>query len=274
MVADDSTRDDEQTLIELASQLINEGRHPQAAAVARRVIKLAPSDPAGWFLMGSASLGLGEADEAELCLEKALRCDGARLDYCQRMAEVCIQRGDMKKAAEWCEQGIGLERNSLHLHLTLGRAKAFGGDLDGACESLERCVSLNPDDHRVRAELGTLYLRKNDYGAAIKQFRAALAKDATMASLWNNLGHALSRKGEKLEAVKAFIKAVGLDPRDASHLCNLGDGYLALDEPRMAVAVLLQAVERRPDFPLAHYDLGLAFLRLGKYEEGAAASRA
>jgi len=48
----------------------------------------------------------------------------------------------MKKAAEWCEQGIGLERNSLHFHLTLGRAKAFGGDLNGACECLERCVSL------------------------------------------------------------------------------------------------------------------------------------
>jgi tetratricopeptide (TPR) repeat protein len=42
----------------------------------------------------------------------------------------------------------------------------------------------------------------------------------------------------------------------------------------MAVPVLLRAVERRPDFPLAQYDLGLAFIMLRKYEEGAAASRA
>lgn len=99
----------------------------------------------------------------------------------------------------------------------------------------------------MRAELGNLYLRKNAYGAAIEQFRAALAGDANGASLWHNLGHALSRQGEKWEAVKAF---------------------------RKAVAALLEAVARRPDYPLAHYDLGLAFFTLEKYEEGAAASRA
>jgi superkiller protein 3 len=260
--------------MQLAGQLINEGRLEQAAAVARRVTELAPNNPEGWFFIGSALLGLGDADEAEVCLEKALRCDGARLDYCRWMAEVCMQRGDMKKAAEWCEQGIGLERNSLHFHLTLGRAKAFGGDLNGACECLERCVSLNPDDHRAREQLGNLYLRRNNYGAAIEQFRAALAKGATGPSLWGNLGHVLSRQGEKWEAVKAFRRAVVLDPSDATHLYDLGDAYLALDEPKKAVAVLLQAVARRPDYPLAHYDLGLAFFELAKYEEGAAASRA
>lgn len=118
MAAGDDNREDVKTLMQLAGQLINEGRLQQSAAVARRVTELAPNDPAGWFLMGSALLGLGEADEAELCLEKALRLEGARLEYCRLMAQACMQRGDMKKAAEWCEQGIGLEHNSLHLHLT------------------------------------------------------------------------------------------------------------------------------------------------------------
>lgn len=102
-------------------------------------------------------------------------------------AQACLQRGEMTKAAEWCEQGIEVEHDSLQLHLTLGRAKAIGGDLKGACECLERCVALHPDDYSVRAELGNLYLRRHQYGAAIEQFRAVLRNDATSAPVWLNL---------------------------------------------------------------------------------------
>ena len=79
------------------------------------------------------------------------------------MAQVCMQRGDMKQAAEWCG-GPAVEQNSLSMHLVLGRAKALAGDSTGPANL--RTLRLNrPDDSTVRAELGNLYLRKYDYGA-------------------------------------------------------------------------------------------------------------
>lgn len=277
----DTDRSDLTTLTQLAEELANSDRLRQAAAVARTVTALAPDDPATWFFLAAVLLALGgsdEVDEAETCLQNALHLDGSRLEYCRSMAQLRLQRGEMKQAATWCEQGIVLAPDSPFLQRTLARARALSGDLDGACESLERCLALDPDapDHsNLRAELGNLYLRKNDYPAAIEHLRAALEADPSAAApLWRNIGHALSRQGEQWEAVKAFRKAVELDPRDAGHHYNLGDAYLTLEEPRMAVGALLQAVALAPDYLLAQYDLGRAFFELGKFEDGAAASRA
>lgn len=274
MPPSESHSDDLTTLTQLSAQLLDEYRLPQAAAVARQVAELAPNEPAPWYVLGTALLGLGEADEAERCLEKALECDGDRLEYHRSMAQVCLQRGDMKGAAENCERGIEIERNSLHLHHTLGRAKAFGGDLAGACECLERCVELDPENSLVRAELGDLYLRRCLYEPAIQHLRTALGKEPQRAFLWRGLGHALSRQGSSREAVEAFQNAVAIEPKDSSNLYNLGDAYLALGEPTKAIAALMGAVTLTPDYALAQYDLGLAFFQMGRFEEGANASRA
>jgi len=55
---------------------------------------------------------------------------------------------------------------------------------------------------------------------------------------------------------------------------KVGDDFLGLDEPARAVPYLEKAVQLDPDFGLAHYDLGLAYVMLERYEEGAEAAKA
>lgn len=276
MGAEVDVQEEVETLIQLARQLLAGKSFRQAVVVARTITRLAPNDPQGWFLTGSAHLGMGEAAEARICLENAIQRDGTRLQYCQSMAQLNMQLGEMKEAMDWCEQGLALERNSKDLYRMLGLAKACAGDLEGACECLEKCVSLDPGDASARAELGTLYTRRNSYELAIEQYLAALRTGTTSqsASLWANLGHCYSRQGNLSEAVEAFRNAVAFEPKDAGYLYNLGDALLAIGQPAKAVPALLGAVSLRPDYPLAQYDLGLAFFGLGRYEEGAVASEA
>ncbi len=50
------------------------------------------------------------------------------------------------------------------------------------------------------------------YGAAVKEYRKAIAIDASSASFFSNLGAALFSKKEFEPAVKAYQKAVEIDP--------------------------------------------------------------
>src|SRR5262245_49865803 len=101
MAAVDRPADDVKALSELGQELLRVSRFQQAAVVGRSVTDLAPDNPAGWFLQGSAALGLGDADGAELCFAQALQLDGRSLRYCEQMANVCFQRGDMAEAGKW-----------------------------------------------------------------------------------------------------------------------------------------------------------------------------
>ena len=49
------------------------------------------------------------------------------------------------------------------------------GDLEGAVSALERMLILNPDQPRVRIELGVLYFRLGSYPAARSYLETALA---------------------------------------------------------------------------------------------------
>ena len=79
-VSHGSIQDDVATLKQLAGQLINDASFEQAAAVARRITELARTDPAG--CSSGFRLALGETDEAEPCLRRRSKCDGAS-EYCK-----------------------------------------------------------------------------------------------------------------------------------------------------------------------------------------------
>jgi protein O-GlcNAc transferase len=153
-------------------------------------------------------------------------------------------------------------------------AYSLSGNLEEAVRVLEIAAEATPADSRVHTRLGDLYMRTGALEKAVERFRRALQQFPADGNLWANLGHCLSRLGKEKEALWAFEKAVQLDPNDPVFLYDLGDAYLAVEEPKKALGPLLKAIQRRPDYPLAHYDLGLAFFKLGKYAEGAAASRA
>ena len=62
------------------------------------------------------------------------------------------------------------------------------------------------------SNLGVALYEAGRYGAAIKQYRKAIALDGTSASFFNNLGAALFSKKEFEPAALAYERAIELDP--------------------------------------------------------------
>lgn len=69
-------------------------------------------------------------------------------------------------------------------------------------------------------EIGTFYLKKGKYGAAIDRFREAARLDNRLAEPWKLMGEAYEKKHDDRKAVKAYKKYVAVFPhaRDASKM--------------------------------------------------------
>jgi predicted Zn-dependent protease len=80
----------------------------------------------------------------------------------------------------------------------------------------------------VRGALGALYLRRNQYDAALRQYSAILAIDPGQAEPYAQIAQVHLRTGKILEAVQASQKALELDPKNQSARYTLGNALIRL----------------------------------------------
>jgi len=73
---------------------------------------------------------------------------------------------------------------------------------------------------------------------------------------------AYSRLGKNLQALSAFRRALLLKPADALTHLNLGITYRRLGRHHRGRLAIIEAIRLEPDYPEAHYELGLANLSL------------
>jgi superkiller protein 3 len=261
----------------LLKKLVDEKEYDQARVVAKRLAELTPSDAELWYFYGSVMAKLGDPKAAKEYLAKSLELGGDKFSIARQMCFVCMLRGDLEEAIMWCRRGLDLKPADPFLHHELASLYAHSGEPQKAVELLEmllRMPSLTPKEEKAtKEELGRLYMNMQQFDSALANFREALEEDDPDPAILANIGHCLSRKGESKEALTAFQYAAHLLP-EPQNLYNLGDAYLDLEDPKKAISPLLEAVRRDPDYSLAHYDLSLAYFRLGRYKEGAEEARA
>lgn len=88
--------------------------------------------------------------------------------------------------------------------------------------SLERLVSVNPEDGEAWAALGNLYFDTEQVPKAIEAYRKALDLNPDNADVWTDLGIMYRRNGQPREAVSAFDRAIEIDPLHEPSRFNKG----------------------------------------------------
>lgn len=110
-----------------------------------------------------------------------------------------------------------------------------------------------------------------DWSGAEREYLRALALQPSGADLHHNLSRLLAARGRMAEAVAHAERAHGLDPLSLVAHANIGViAYFGRDyaEARRRLAATL---ELDPNFPVAHWGLGLVHEQLGAYSEAIAA---
>lgn len=109
-------------------------------------------------------------------------------------------------------------------------------------------------------------LTKNDSACAIAHLENAVKIAPQFTVAWNHLGTIAHQSQRYPEALQYFQKARETDPEAYYPLVNMGGTLIHLNRLEEARQCNEQAVSLRPDDPLAHSQLGLTYMALGRNE--------
>ncbi|HEY1496602.1 MAG TPA: M56 family metallopeptidase [Candidatus Solibacter sp.] len=124
-----------------------------------------------------------------------------------------------------------------------------------------RAQSQPPSDYLVQ---GDTLLRSGATELALQKYKEGVAADpANRATLQKRCIEAYMRLGKKSEAADINAQLLKEHPDDTDGLAFGATVLLDQGNVTAAIAQLLQVLERAPDNPVAHFDLGRAYIAQG-----------
>ena len=170
---------------------------------------------------------LDEGDRSIELLQAVLKDDPNNADVCRELAEMYIQYGQVECGA-----------NQYHQVADLYQAN---GQLEKACEALERVLVVNSNDSGAVFHLGELYSTLGRWEDAEKQFRNALKFDFENLDVMFALGDVCQRKGDLDQASLAYRKIIMTAPDYVLAQERLGEVYHLQNNIESAIKAYLTA---------------------------------
>jgi tetratricopeptide (TPR) repeat protein len=173
-------------------------------------------------------------------------------------------------------------------------ATGAGGDLAAAADQLRAIVAADPlhiparraldviDDYetgRVDSDSAALViagqrlLQRQDWAAAERTLRQAVAQAPEYYQAWHDFGRALSERGQERQAVEAFQKALGFNPDYVYTHNAIALSYAHLGDGERAIEHFQRALEIDPRYYKVYNNLGTVLRSYGREEEAQAAYR-
>jgi len=119
----------------------------------------------------------------------------------------------------------------------------------GAEKVLKKLKKLIPDDYRLYASYGCLYLLKKRLKDAVRSFEKALEKGDASLSTRFNLASALEQLGRTEEAIQRYEEVLKMSPGDYATLLRLASLYTKVERYEDAERLLKEFLKRYPDSP-------------------------
>jgi tetratricopeptide (TPR) repeat protein len=276
--------DEFESAVAVGHTLVAGRRFKEAAELFDALVGARPSDRAALYGAALATFNAGRASEAEplarRAVEAALAGGGAKgrareaSDALVLLAVVLAVRGDSAGALEASGRAAALAPGSFDAWLTYGRALYGAGDDAGAAAAFRTAAASRPGDPRPLFFLASTLERAGDDAGALAAYRELSAAQPRAAEGHLGLGALLVKRGgaEAEEGIKALARAVEIDPELYEARVTLGRALVARGRAAEAVEHLRRAAALAPGNPEPHYQLSLAYRRLGRKEEAAASA--
>jgi tetratricopeptide (TPR) repeat protein len=199
----------------------------------------------------------GDSSAAEDLLRRALRrrSDGFLVN--SGLAGLLAETARPREAVRFCQAALAVDPDGAHVRCRLGQILGASiRDHEGAVREQRAVVARDATVAGHHRNLGEALLDKGDHRAGIDAFRRAIQLDPEDAKAWSHLGWALSKTGDLEGAILAYRKALDLDPNLAGAWSGLGRVLGAKGDVREALAVCRKAVGLDPEDGRVRDDLG------------------
>lgn len=265
----------------LGFELVRAARFEEAAELFFALAGRRPDDAAALYGAALAAFNAKRAAEAEpfarRAAEAALAGGGARegaADAHVLLAVVLAVRGDDAGALKAARRAAELAPRNFDAQFTLGRALYGANDAAGAARAFRTAVALRPGDARALFFLATTLERAGDDAEALTAYKELVRLRPDGAEGHVGLGVLLVKKGgaNVEEGIPELVRALEIDPNLYEARVTLGRALVTRGRAAEAVEHLKRAAALAPENPEPHYQLSLAYRRLGRREEADAES--
>ena len=146
--------------------------------------------------------------------------------------------------------------------------------LEGSIEKYKEAIELDSHLATAYSRLAIAYCRLHALGRdpaaldlAEENAKAALTRDPNLVDGHLAMSYALEHRGEREAALAQISAALSLDPSNSTTRMWQADLYTALNRLPEAESTCRLAIKGRPNYWLAHQDLGVALDGQCKYRE-------
>ncbi len=140
-------------------------------------------------------------------------------------------------------------------------------------ELYRKLVAEYPKDERARFLLGGAYFGRQEYDAAIEEYRQATGIAADFAPAYNIMGYAYRTAGRYAEAEQAFKKYIGLIPDDPNPYDSYAELLMKMGRFDESIAQYRTALEVNPQFAPSYVGIATNLMFQGKYDASRAEAR-
>lgn len=209
-------------MLNLAAQLLEQGKVQQALPLLVEQCQRTPRDAQSWFLLGACNHQTNKLEDALQALERTLAIEPRHIQARCAKGAVLFDLGRPQEALHVYRKALHLAPTDAQLLLNMGVVLEQTGDLRAALERYELALKHHPEFPSAQLNRGALLIR-------LGRLEEALSNNKRLADLhpeWEhaqfNLGEVLLTLGRWEEALAAYERAVAIDPRSAKVHFALG----------------------------------------------------
>jgi len=259
-----------ETALQKGTQLVQEGRFPEAVELLREYRVGAPSDPRSYFYSGMAQMEMGNLTQASSEIAEAVRLAPEKPEYRILQANILVRLGHKTLALQALEP---FENRIAELQTTDAWKWLLSDTYyrlrknDEALRVLDSLFKTNPDDPRIFLNRGQALRAKGELEAARESLEGSLAlAPEGNPTAYFELGEVRRQLNDKEGALDAYRRAVEQNPNEAEYQFKLGIQYLDLGNVDDAIRWLKTAEPAGDSLPEIYYGLGRAYRIAGDIE--------
>jgi len=204
------------TIGRTAAQLIQIGKHRDAARLAELAVRVEPEDPRLWSILAEAQLRSELFNEASRSLAKAKKLDPNKASLWFAEASLAIKQNKIEVAIPLLDRGLELEPSNAGGYFHLGNARVLQKKLPLAAKAFKQASDINPSFWEALNNEGLVHFEMGNLKQAIKSWRKVLTieKNAEPMLALASALNAIQPGNE--ESIELAINALAKNPNYVS----------------------------------------------------------
>lgn len=134
-------------------------------------------------------------------------------------------------------------------------------------ESLDKLLTLHPDDERAHFSLAGYYFGRQDFAEAVNHYKKATQLAPAYSGAYNLLGYAYRQMGDYANSEQAFKKYIELIPNDPNPYDSLAELLLKMGKFDDSIAQYRKALAIDSNFVPSHLGISADLMYAGKPAE-------